>query len=125
MMRNEKRRLMILPSITFFGALALCLLNIIAAVMGASAAVDWLFGVHVWGWLSGLVMVLAFLSLILFWMEAGLSGGFGMAIFWAYVIFAPFTYLGWGLPLWAAIGIAVSPVPFYWGMAYMSDKLDI
>lgn len=115
---------MALSSIGFFGGLALCVLNIIAAVMGLSPAIDWLFGLHVWGWFTTLVMIAVFVSLIFFWLEAGLSGSLGSVIFWSFAILAPFTYHSWGLPIWAAIALGLSPMPFYAVLNYLSDKFD-
>lgn len=115
---------MALSSIAFFGGLALCVLNIFAAIMGLSPAIDWLFGVHVWGWFTVLVMIVAFGSLIFLWLEAGLSGSLGSVIFWSFAVLAPFTYQSWGLPLWVAIALGLSPMPFYGILNYLSHKFD-
>lgn len=115
---------MVLSSIAFFGALGLCVVNIIAAVMGLGPAIDWLFGVHIWGWFTTVVMIAAFGSMIILWLEAGLSGSLGSVIFWSFAVFAPFTYQSWGLPLWAAIAMGLSPMPFYMVMGYLSEKFE-
>lgn len=115
---------MVFSSIGFFGGLALCVVNIIAAVMGLRPAIDWLFGVHIWGWFTILVMIVAFVVMVFWWLEAGLSGSLGSIIFWSFAFFAPFTYHSWGVPLWAAIAMGLSPMPFYSIMGYLGHKFD-
>lgn len=115
---------MLISSVGFFGSLALCVINIIAAIMGLSPALEWLFGLHVWGWFTTLVMIAAFGSMILFWLEAGLRGSLGSAIFWSFAILAPFTYQSWGMPFWAAVAMGLSPLPFYMLFNYLGHKFD-
>lgn len=104
----------------FWGLIALCILNIIAAIAGIEVGWNFLqdkIDFRVPSWITVIGSILLFGALFFFWVEAGLSGIMGTLIMVSYCFFAPFGYVGWGLPVWLSIVLALSP-PFIWNMAH-------
>lgn len=113
-----------LPDIAFFAAAVLSIINIFAAAFGLGPALTWLTGVEFWSSITTPLALLGIGVLIYSWVNSLLSNLSGMGIYIVNVALAPFAYGLLGLPYAVALAIAMAPLPIYWGLGWLSEKLE-
>lgn len=113
-----------LSDIAFWGALLLSIVNIFASAVGFGPALTWATGMSFW---SGITTTLAFVGigfLIFSWINSFMSNVSGMAIYSVNILLAPFGYEYLGLSYSLGLVIALSPLPLYTGLGWLSQKFQ-
>ncbi|MCB5364073.1 hypothetical protein H0484_09975 [Pusillimonas sp. CC-YST705] len=113
-----------LPEVAIFGALFLSLLNVLAAAFGLGPALTWATGLPFWVSISTPLAFVGIGILIYSWINSLMSNFSGMAIYFVNVMLAPFGYELLGLPYLIGLAIAATPLPFYSGLRWLSEKFD-
>lgn len=124
-LKSSKRKMFKhLPEIAFFGALLVSLANIVAGSFGLGPALTWATGLPFW---LGITTPLAFAGigfLLFLWIQSLLSNSFGMVIYAANILLAPFGYELFGVPYALGLALALAPMPFYHGVKWLSDQFE-
>ena len=113
-----------LPAFALLGAFLLSCANVVASAFGLGPALTWVTGIS---FSDSIPTVLGFavLALLIYsWVESLMSNLAGMAVYVVNILFAPFGYELLALPHWLGLAIALAPLPFYFVMRSLSDRLE-
>ena len=113
-----------LPAFALLGAFLLSCANVVASAFGLGPALTWVTGISFWDSIPT-VLGFAVLALLIYsWVESLMSNLAGMAVYVVNILFAPFGYELLALPYWLGLAIALAPLPFYFVMRSLSDRLE-
>lgn len=110
-----------LPEIALFGALFLSLLNILAGGFGMGPALYWATDQPFPIFLTAPLAFLGMGFLVYSWLNTLMSNRAGLLLYLVNILVAPFGYALVGAPHSLGLALAIAPMPFYFGIKWISD----
>jgi hypothetical protein len=113
-----------IPTLTFWIAFVISVINIIATIIGANVVLQRITSSSITPVISITLAVIIMSFLVLSWINSLMSNHSGKLIYLINLFISPFGYHNIGLPYWLGITLAFAPYFLYFGVVSFFESIN-